>query len=278
MGIGGNKLLLQTKTNLPDSIPYNDSLFMHSDSILNDTLAIKETFSPFFTSQNDSSISNHLTNIKISDIQHIIPPIGDWFTIIVFGLVLYLIISRFLFSFNIWESIKGIGKIHSLDVVGFEKEANITGFVLAPIAAFVYAFYLYFFINPYLLHIKLDYLFFVFILAIVLLFFVKMMIEKIISIIFNTQDTFKQYIVDHLFVLGLSGLLQAPLLIIYIYSGTEYYLWISIGALIVLWLFRLFRGLIIGIKQTTFSKSFIILYLCSLEILPLLIAYKLAVG
>ena len=278
MGIGGNKLLLQTKTNLPDSIPYNDSLFMHSDSILNDTLAIKETVLPFFTSQNDSSISNHLSNIKISNIQHILPPIGDWFTIIVFILALYLIISRFLFSFNIWESIKGIGKIHSIDMVGFEKEANITGFVLAPIAAFVYAFYLYFFINPYYLHFKLDYLFFVFILVVILLFIGKMMIEKIISIIFDTQDTFRQYIADHLFILGLSGLFQAPLLIIYIYSGTEYYLWISIGVLIVLWLFRLFRGLIIGIKQTTFSKSFIILYLCSLEILPLLIVYKLAVG
>jgi len=269
---------VQLKTKMPDSIPYSDSLLIQSDSILYDTLALKQTVLPFFTSDGENNISKHLPIIEISGIQHHIPLVDDWFTLSVFGLILYLIISRFLYSFNIWESIKGVRKIHSLDVVGFEKEANITGFILTPIAAFVYAFYFYFLINPLYLHIELDYLFLVFVLSMILLFIGKIIIERIISLVFNTYNIFKQYLADHLYILGLSSLLQAPLIIIYIYSGIDYYLWISISVLILLWLFRLLRGFIIGIKQTTFSKSFIILYLCSLEILPLLIAYKLAVG
>lgn len=256
----------------------NREVFIQSDSLLNDSSVIVQKVTSFLTGDTVNSPVQDMPIYEISDISHEFPLAGDWFTLTILGLLFYLVLVRFLYSFNIIESIKGFAKIQSLDTVGFEKETRFTGYVLSPLAVFIYAVYLYFLVNPLYLHISLDFLFLVFSSIIILLFLVKLLIEKIISLIFNTRSIFHQYFSDHLFILGLSSLVQAPLLIIYIYSDQDLFLWFALSSLILLWLFRLIRGFIIGIKQTTFSKSFIILYLCSLEILPLLIALKLVIG
>jgi len=264
---------------LQDSLAnINHDIYLHQDSLLKDTINFVQTQQSFFKEDTMVLIPSGFSVQKISEITHEFPIAEDWLAIVVLGIVVYLILSRFLFSFNLQESIKGIGKIQSLDMVSFEKETRFTGYILTPLAVFVYSFYLYFFINPLYLHFKLDFLFAVFALVIILLFLVRIAIEKGISLVFNTPRVFYQYFSDHLFILGVSSLIQVPILIIYIYSGIHSFLWISLGILLLFWIFRLLRGLIIGINQTSFSKSFIILYLCSLEILPIIIALKLIIG
>lgn len=267
------------KKTLPDSLIHQHAEnFLQYDTILKDTAIIQEDIPRFLSGDNLTSFTQGMPIHKISEIETIIPPVGNWFALVLLALVIYLLLARFLYSFNIGASLRGIGKIQSLDTVGFEKETQLTGFALSPLAIFVYAFYFYFVINPHYLQFQLDHLFLLFSIAVLLLFLVKSFIQKIISIIFNTPVTFKQYFSDHLYVLGISSLVQVPLLAFYIYSGLDYFLWLSLAVLVVLWAFRLLRGLIIGIKQTTFSKSYIILYLCILEILPLLIAIKMVIG
>lgn len=251
---------------------------MLKDSLFNDTSVVEQNITAFLSRDTLSSFTKEMPIDKISEITVSDPIMGNWFALTILGLVIYLLLTRLLFSFNMSEIMKGLGKIQSLDVISFDKESRLTGYFLSPLSVFTYSFYLYFVINPLYLHLNLDYLFIIFSIGIILLFLIKILVEKIVSVIFNTQNLFHQYFSDHLFILGLSSLIQVPLIIIFVYSNIDLFLWISIGILLLLWVFRLFRGLIIGIKQTTFSKSFIILYLCSLEILPLIIAYKMAIG
>ncbi len=198
----------------------------------------------------------------------------DWLSLTFVGIIVYLIIVRFLFNFNFSEAFKGLFKIESLDQVSFEKLTQNTGNVLAPVSSVVYAYYVYFFLNPDYLKLDLDYLFLVFAFIISILFVFKIFIEKTLSLIFNSAKAFKSYFSDHLYMIGVSGLFQLPFIVIYVYSQMIIFLWISIGILVLFWLFRLFRGVIIGYNQSQFSKSYIFLYLCSLEILPILWAYK----
>lgn len=269
-------IFLPKRNSLTDSlvnIIQKDSLQI--DSLETVIIAQKDTVPSFFTADTAASFSDLMPLLEISKNNFIANQSNDWFTIIVFALMFYMVIIRFISSFNIMESLGGILKIQSLDTVGFDKQTQITGVLLSPLAIFVYAFYLYFLINPNYLHLNIEYLFGIFAAIVVLLFLVKSFIEKAISIVFGSGKNFNTYFSDHLFLLGMSGLIQSPLLIIYFYSGLDVFLWASVIILAILWLFRLFRGFIIAIKQTTFSKSFIILYLCSLEILPIVLAVKL---
>lgn len=198
----------------------------------------------------------------------------DWLSLTFLGIVIYLILVRFLFNFNFGEAFKGLFKIESLDQVSFEKLTQNTGYILAPISSIVYAYYAYFFINSEYLQLDLDYLFLVFAFIISILFVLKIFIEKIASLVFGSAKAFQSYFSDHLYMLGISGLFQLPFIVIYAYSQIPFFLWISLGMLVGFWLFRLFRGVIIGYNQSRFSKSYIFLYLCSLEILPILWAFK----
>lgn len=211
---------------------------------------------------------------KISEIEHIIPEAQNWLALTFIGLIVYVIIIRFLFSFNIFENMGGLLKISSIDNVGFQKDSFNPGYLLFPISVFVLTFYLYFFINPQYLFLDVDYLYLVLAMIVVLYFLIKYVIESLISVIFNTEKMLKKYHYDQVYMLGISSVIQIPLLAIYIYSGNDIFLWCSLLVLSLLWGMRLLRGFVIGFLETNFSRLYIILYLCSLEVLPLLVAYK----
>jgi hypothetical protein len=246
-----------------------------ANSLFRDTAILNQNILSFFAGDTTRMYTKGMPIHRLSEIKHLIPPPENWFAITIIFLFVYLILAQIVYSFNIRDNIKGLWKIHSLDTVGFEKQIQYSGYILAPISAFVYAFYVYFYLNPRYLHFNLDYLYLIFALGIGLLFFAKTILEKGLSIIFNTSKTFEIYFSDHLFLLGLSSLIQAPLLVIYIYSENTLFLWLSFHILLLLWFFRLFRSSIIGFKHSSFSKFYIFLYLCSLEILPLVIGYKM---
>ena len=241
--------------------PIGDSLSYSLDSVSQEGISVFDTFEGQIAPQNfNKAVTESYST--------------DWLSLTFLGIVIYLILVRFLFNFNFSEAFKGLFKIESLDQVSFEKLTQNTGYILTPISSIVYAYYVYFFINPEYLQLDLDYLFMVFAFIISVLFLLKVFLEKIISLLFNSSKTFQSYFSDHLYMLGISGLFQLPFIVIYVYSQITFFLWISLGMLVAFWLFRLFRGVIIGYNQSQFSKSYIFLYLCSLEILPILWACK----
>jgi len=198
----------------------------------------------------------------------------DWLSLVFVVAIIYFIIIKFVLNINIVEGIKGLLKIEVLDDVGFEKTHGLFAYLLAPFSIIVYAYYIYYFVNPRFIKLDFDFIFLVFSLIIIAFFVLKSLIEFIIAFIFNTFSAFKAYFTDHLYLLGIGSLLQFILIIFYSYSQIGFILWVSISIMIIFFIYRLIRSFIIGYQLTSFSKSYLFLYLCSLEILPLIWIYK----
>jgi len=97
---------------------------------------------------------------------------------------------------------------------------------------------------------------------------------RFLSFIFRTRQTSKEYILNILIFNILIGLLLLPLLVFAIYLKCTIFLWICIIIFISVLLFRLARGFLIGMSIRKFSYLFLFVYLCSLEILPLVVILK----
>ncbi|MBN2237197.1 MAG: DUF4271 domain-containing protein, partial [Bacteroidales bacterium] len=96
-----------------------------------------------------------------------------------------------------------------------------------------------------------------------------------LGVLFQTkQDTYRYLTDQFLFQISASFVLL-PLLILYIYSGYQFFVLVAIIVLSLLWIYRLQRAFVIGLACTNFSRSYLFLYLCTLEVLPLLILFKL---
>jgi hypothetical protein len=73
------------------------------------------------------------------------------------------------------------------------------------------------------------------------------------------------------------GLIVFPLLVAHPFIDIKFrfiFIYAGIIIFVLLFILRIFRGIVISVKNK-FSIFYIILYLCTLEILPVLIFYKL---
>jgi hypothetical protein len=96
----------------------------------------------------------------------------------------------------------------------------------------------------------------------------------LISITFKNQDTAKEYIQNILIYNLVLGILLLPLLLLIIYTYHELFIYLSGALAIILIGLRFIRGISIGLSDPKFSLIHLFLYLCTLEILPLVFAAK----
>jgi hypothetical protein len=103
----------------------------------------------------------------------------------------------------------------------------------------------------------------------------KVALVQLLGAIFKTRTTTANYLLNLL----IFGLLSGPILLtflvfsIYLTSITLLYSCMLVWLLILV--FRFVRGFFIGMALTKFSYLFLFVYLCSLEILPLLVLIKI---
>ncbi len=103
----------------------------------------------------------------------------------------------------------------------------------------------------------------------------KIGLIRILSFIFRTRHTTREYILNILIFNILTGFFLLSLLIFAVYLKSVIFLWICMIIFTLFFLFRFVRGFLIGILITKFSYLFLFVYLCSLEILPLIILMKI---
>ncbi len=106
----------------------------------------------------------------------------------------------------------------------------------------------------------------------------KTIIIVLSSFIFNSSSTFTTYLSLNVNSIQLIGILLFPIIILITYGYSLNSLWVlSFGAFIIsaAFLYRITRVFFLGVKQTNSQVFHIILYICGLEILPILVIARL---
>jgi len=97
----------------------------------------------------------------------------------------------------------------------------------------------------------------------------------ILGIIFHTSESTRSFQLNTLIFNHIIGAVLFPITIIAIYWGSSVFLKIGIVIALLLLLYRLFRSILTGMANMNYNLFYLFLYLCTLEILPLLLLYKL---
>ena len=105
------------------------------------------------------------------------------------------------------------------------------------------------------------------------------LVGKIMALLFGFNDVFEINRVWKFSYLKSISILYLPVLIFAIYSfpESEIMMWLSVGVLLVLLVVRMILIIVGNIKQFSYNWFYFILYICTLEILPLIVLYLLAV-
>jgi hypothetical protein len=110
------------------------------------------------------------------------------------------------------------------------------------------------------------------------LWMLKLVIIKLSGILFRTRNETNEYLITNIIFNVASGLIAFPFAFSAHYTDNSIILWISILIIIVGLLMKFIRSIFVGLSTQSFPVVYIFLYLCTLEILPVLVIYKLIVN
>ena len=113
-----------------------------------------------------------------------------------------------------------------------------------------------------------------------IVYFLKIIFIRIVAGIFKADSEAKEYIFYILLFNQLLSIFLLPLVtgIAFIRNfDPSLMIYLGIGVIVILFIYRLLRGIFIGISKPKISKFYLFLYLCTLEFLPLLFCFKFLV-
>jgi hypothetical protein len=148
-----------------------------------------------------------------------------------------------------------------------------SSYILA-LSLFVFNLYKYYFsIPPFAL---LSSLIYIKVFSIVILFYlIKMVLLNIGRYIFKANNETSDYVLI-LYLFGqVTGVCLLPVIILTTYFDNKIILYSGFIIILILFLVRLFRSAIISLAKSKVSIYYIFLYLCTLEILPLVLLVKI---
>jgi len=194
----------------------------------------------------------------------------NWvYGIILFVTILYLVLIK-VFSNKIGQVIKG----------AFNQELLLVPviFLFVPIMALLcyapinqYNLFIYFTIKS---HFGIYMLIF---LGVFAFCFTKYILISFFGTLFRTKTICSQYNANQLGFYLLDGIILIPILFLYYYLPNDTHtitIIISLIVICILLLIRLIKGLLLVLNETKFSKFYLFFYLCTIELLPLIIIYK----
>jgi hypothetical protein len=123
--------------------------------------------------------------------------------------------------------------------------------------------------------------FVLFSLIIAISYSVKMILLRVLSVVFNQEKAAGTYIFNLFLMIMMSGLILFPANIFLAYSSmaVKHFAAIATISLIgLMFLFRLSRAIRIWFSIPQFSFFYLFLYLCAFEVAPLLVVWKLSIG
>lgn len=227
----------------------------------------------------------HLLQVKQLTAQPVARNVSDWFTISLLVLLVlftwfrffYYRIFRQLFSafFNT-ATTNQIVRDESVLLQRASLVLSIISYLLMGLFVYQLSIYLNWdtgILQPGLLRFAM------FSVAIAAAYSIKMIFLRFLSVVFVQERSVAIYIFNVFLMVMMVGLLLLPVNILLAYSRApirEITIIVSLGIIALLFLYRLFRSVMIWIGIPGFSMFYLFLYLCAFEIAPLLIIWKVA--
>jgi hypothetical protein len=204
----------------------------------------------------------------------------DWLTALFMVCLILIAWIRYYYSRRIKQLFRAVISRHNVNQL--IRDGNLAEERLTPALALIYLSSLSVVIWQYghsqlsgLLNLPRQWMpFLVIVVTISLLWVLKLLVIRLTGYIFRTRQDISELILTNLIFSGLSGLITLPFVIAGFYSGNMLLLKIA-GIIILLFIMlRFIRSLLVGLSAQTFSAVYLFLYLCTLEILPLLFLYR----
>jgi len=111
-------------------------------------------------------------------------------------------------------------------------------------------------------------------------YLIKLMFVAVSKLIIGADRGITEYRYNILFYVQHMGLVLLPIVLTLTFvdqSSKEIVLYFTYGILLLLYLFRLLKTILIGVRETV-PLLYLFLYLCTLEFLPLVVIIKLLIG
>jgi hypothetical protein len=117
--------------------------------------------------------------------------------------------------------------------------------------------------------------------VILLVYFVKIISTRILGNVFQVKEATSEYVYNILLFNKTIGLLLFPICLLLAFAHqipSEFLIWPGIVLICLILIYRFLRVILIGAANSSISFFYIILYLCTLELIPFVVIFKVFVG
>lgn len=261
-----------------------------TDSVLNDTIVYKHlgAYQPHGSGRSTSILNEHINErfIQETNIDYTINAIqnesNDWMVYVLLILTLgisiiwYYMPERAISLFNFEQRKRDF---HSRENVNTETPGMVILFFFmfnyfVTASLFLFLSLNSFYNEKFLNLVQNEYILYLFISVIVFSVF-RILIIFFTGFIFDTEEPASNQLKLYLNVDNIIGVFLIPILFLLLFVQIDYVIYIGIFILIILHIFRWFQTFMLGKSIPGFSILHLFMYLCTLEIIPLIILMKL---
>ncbi len=259
-------------------LPHNDSLRKYYDFSIYDYISARPGVQQLL--QGPSIFTGHQLSPSSQGPRLIHKQSIDWITCIIVICLIILAWIQANHSKRLRQIIRSVALPYYVNQL--EREGNLynerislgLGFIyISSFSLFIYRFLDY---SPsFFIQFASNQLIFLFIIISVIGFMmIKAFFTRLAGAIFKTNEHAHAYRLNALIFNHTTGILLFPVILLIVYFQEQPFMWIALGLISILLTYRFIRSISIGLSNTKFSVFYLILYLCTLEILPLLLLIK----
>jgi hypothetical protein len=199
----------------------------------------------------------------------------DWIAILVIICLIIIAWVQTNYSKRLTQIIRSVALPYYVNQL--EREGNLyneritlgLGFVfLTSVSLLIYQFFQFY--GVVIFNIPSFLIFLIILAGVIGYILIKTILIQVTGIIFKTTEHAHSYRLNALIFNHTIGLFLFPILLFSQYWQANPFIWIALGLISILLIYRFLRSISIGLSNTKFPVFYLILYLCTLEILPLL--------
>jgi hypothetical protein len=243
---------------------------------------VVDTLTPQTITYTKSIFSSHLLVTKNIEPRAVVKDGQNWIALLIVAIMLLLGVLRVFYQkkFTLFLS-ASVSKRFSNQLIR-EENALTQGTSVMLTIIFFLAVSLFFYLSLDDLNIKMGVVndiqqFIIILTACIGFYFLKIFLHKLSGYIFKVYKETDEYIFNQFIVIQVSGLLLVLWCVLMSYCSDinkQYVVFIGFSTLLLSFIVRMIKSLGIS-NMGSYSPVYIFLYLCSLEILPLIIIIKL---